>query len=253
MVARSGFDVRGGDRRRAAVRPCGRRHAQRREVLQRAADADGAAFLTDFGIAVAGADPLLDGGPQRNDLRDLAWLVWELLTGSRPPSGRASAYLRASEAGDPPDEARRSGGSRGLAFWGPGTADGSLFAMSGGDRVAAFYDVASGVQLGGPITIAADERSSVRLSIDGRRLAVGGQAMAFDDVVRGDRIELNGAQIWDLDPSSWIRAACGVPGRNLTREEWEAHIGDLAPYRSTCPGQRRADRAVRASHSVRRG
>ena len=57
--------------------------------------------------------------------------------------------------------------------------------------------------------------------------------MAFDDVVRVDPVELHGAQIWDLDPSSWIRAACGIAGRNLTRDEWAAHIGDLAPYRST--------------------
>ena len=78
---------------------------------------------------------------------------------------------------------RTLGGSRGLLFGGAGTADGSLFAISGGDRVAAIYDVASGVQLGGPITVAPDERSAVRLSIDGRWLAVGGQPTAVDDVV----------------------------------------------------------------------
>ena len=42
-------------------------------------------------------------------------------------------------------------------------------------------------------------------------------------------------QIWDLDPSRWETAACEVAGRNLTREEWETHIGDLASYRATCP------------------
>jgi hypothetical protein len=107
--------------------------------------------------------------------------------------------------------------------------------VSGGDRVAVVYDVASGVQLGGPITIAPDERSSVRMSPDGRWLAVGGQAWSFDDVVERDGTEPQGAKIWDLDPTSWIRAACGVAGRNLTRDEWAAHIGDLAPYHPTCP------------------
>jgi len=130
---------------------------------------------------------------------------------------------------------RTFGGSRGHAFGGAGTADGSLFTVSGGDRVAAVYDVASGVQLGGPITIAPDERSSVRMSPDGRWLAVGGQAWSFDDVVERDGTEPQGAKIWDLDPTSWIRAACGVAGRNLTRDEWAAHIGDLAPYHPTCP------------------
>ncbi len=42
-------------------------------------------------------------------------------------------------------------------------------------------------------------------------------------------------QIWDLDPARWETAACEVAGRNLTREEWETHIGDLASYRATCP------------------
>jgi WD40 repeat protein len=130
---------------------------------------------------------------------------------------------------------RTFGGSRGLLFGGAGTADGSLLAVSGGDRVAALYDVASGVQLGGPITIASDERSAVRLSVDGRWLAVGGQPTAVDDVVDDGRSEPRGAQIWDLDPASWTRAACRVAGRDLTRDEWAAHIGDLAPYRSTCP------------------
>ena len=27
-----------------------------------------------------------------------------------------------------------------------------------------------------------------------------------------------------------------VDSRNLTRDEWTTHVGDLAPYRQTCPG-----------------
>ena len=63
------------------------------------------------------------------------------------------------------------------------------------------------------------------LSIDGRWLTVGGEPGL------GDRA----SQIWDLDPEHWAEAACNVAGRNLTRQEWAATIGDLAPYRLTCP------------------
>jgi hypothetical protein len=32
-----------------------------------------------------------------------------------------------------------------------------------------------------------------------------------------------------------VAAACQVASRDLTREEWNAYIGDLADYRATCP------------------
>ncbi len=41
--------------------------------------------------------------------------------------------------------------------------------------------------------------------------------------------------VWDLDPKHWVIAACKVVGRNLTRQEWETNIGNLSPYRRTCP------------------
>ena len=128
------------------------------------------------------------------------------------------------------------GGSRGHVAGGSGTADGSLIAIHGNDRIAAIYDVATGVQIGGPITIAADERNIARLSPDGRWLAVGGQPNANDGIQPGDTVDQRATQIWDLDPAHWMSAACRVAGRNLTREEWTAHVGTLAPYRSTCPG-----------------
>jgi hypothetical protein len=49
------------------------------------------------------------------------------------------------------------------------------------------------------------------------------------------RIGDRAAQIWDLDPEQWADAACDVAGRNLSRHEWAATIGDLAPYRIICP------------------
>ena len=45
----------------------------------------------------------------------------------------------------------------------------------------------------------------------------------------------SGIVVWDLDPARWSEAACELASRNLTREEWETYIGDLASYRATCP------------------
>jgi hypothetical protein len=63
------------------------------------------------------------------------------------------------------------------------------------------------------------------LTLDGRRLAIGGEPGAGEHAI----------QIWDLDPGDWVEAACRLAGRNLTRAERASHIGDLVPYRATCP------------------
>ena len=125
---------------------------------------------------------------------------------------------------------RTFGGSRGHVFGGAGTADGSLVAISGGDHRVVLYDTATGARIGTPITVPEGQQNQVRLSLDGRWLALGGERI--DDGARHDHT----FQLWDLDPDQWVAAACRVAGRNLTRDEWNAHIGDLAPYRATCPG-----------------
>lgn len=38
----------------------------------------------------------------------------------------------------------------------------------------------------------------------------------------------------DIDPDSWRRQACKVAGRNLSRIEWSAFLGDMV-YEETCP------------------
>jgi hypothetical protein len=63
------------------------------------------------------------------------------------------------------------------------------------------------------------------LSLDGKQLAVGGEPGTGQHAI----------EIWDLDPDHWVAAACKIAGRNLTRDEWASNIGDLAPYRATCP------------------
>jgi WD40 repeat protein len=38
---------------------------------------------------------------------------------------------------------------------------------------------------------------------------------------------------WSLDPMDWVRLACAVAGRDLTRPEWGRYLPDR-PYRPTC-------------------
>ncbi len=71
--------------------------------------------------------------------------------------------------------------------------------------------------------IADGEVNFISLAPDGSTLAVGGGGA--DSPVK----------IWSLDPASWVDAACRLAGRNLTHEEWDSYIGDLAPYGATCP------------------
>jgi len=87
----------------------------------------------------------------------------------------------------------------------------------------AIVDTATGTQLGKSIVIADGEANWISLAPDGSTLAVGGGGA--DAPVK----------IWSLDPATWVDAACRLAGRNLTHEEWDSYIGDLAPYAATCP------------------
>jgi hypothetical protein len=87
------------------------------------------------------------------------------------------------------------------------------------DRTVRLVDVATRAQLGDGIRVPLAEIGA-SLRPDGRVLAV---HSTF------------GVALWDLDPTSWEDAACRVAGRNLTREEWDRYVGELAPYRATCP------------------
>jgi class 3 adenylate cyclase/WD40 repeat protein len=116
---------------------------------------------------------------------------------------------------------RTYGGSRGYIQEVFGTLDGATIAVRGGDRSVTLYDVATGVRLGTPLTIADDAAfAQVTIAPDGSRIALAGT---------------EGTIIWELDPQVWLEGACRIAGRNLTRQEWDTHIGDLAPYAATCP------------------
>lgn len=54
----------------------------------------------------------------------------------------------------------------------------------------------------------------------------------------GDRLATNtaqGVQIWDLDPDHWVRAACAMAGRNLTKAEQRAYLPAGEATEPTCP------------------
>jgi WD40 repeat protein len=39
---------------------------------------------------------------------------------------------------------------------------------------------------------------------------------------------------WSMNVDNWVKAACGIVGRDLTQEEWETYIGAGVPYHATC-------------------
>jgi hypothetical protein len=47
--------------------------------------------------------------------------------------------------------------------------------------------------------------------------------------------EFGDGYVWDLRTSAWLRHACAVAGRNLTRAEWRDALGD-EPYAPACRG-----------------
>ncbi len=88
----------------------------------------------------------------------------------------------------------------------------------------------SGVAVAGDELLVPDGQwNHTNISLDGKWLTVGGENP--DNAAR----TLDTFQLWDLDPDHWEIAACRIAGRNLTRAEWADNIGDLAPYRATCP------------------
>jgi hypothetical protein len=99
------------------------------------------------------------------------------------------------------------------------------------------------------LTIGAD--NEIRLYDLGARMQLG-VGLPFSDTVptqnrnqRGLALRPDGRQaafpvpggiaIWDLDPDSWVAAACELASRNLTREEWKTYVGTPAEYHATCP------------------
>jgi WD40 repeat protein len=107
-----------------------------------------------------------------------------------------------------------SAGVRTLDF----SADGRTLAVSGFEPVASLWDVASGARIG-PTLTAGDRRAQIDLSADGRRLLL-------------THADGSGA-LWDVQPASWLRRACALANRTLTREEWAEFVPGR-PYEPAC-------------------
>ncbi|WP_457254517.1 nSTAND1 domain-containing NTPase [Pedococcus sp. P5_B7] len=95
------------------------------------------------------------------------------------------------------------------------SADGSLVA-SASDGHLSYWDGRTGTYLGSATVGVAGDPS---FSADGKRLLFAGA----DGSVRS----------WDLDPRSWVAAACRLAGRPLTEQEWHNYLPDR-PFVPVC-------------------
>jgi DNA-binding SARP family transcriptional activator/class 3 adenylate cyclase/WD40 repeat protein len=115
---------------------------------------------------------------------------------------------------------------------------GDRLLIQGKDQTVRLADVRTRQFLGGPIEMGKGPGSSVSPDELVSPYAFGlGWSVLRDD---GDAVAIQtdeGTIVWDLDPDSLADAACRVAGRNLTRAEWDEHIGGLAPYRELCPDE----------------
>ena len=98
--------------------------------------------------------------------------------------------------------------------------DGLRLMLAGADGRLRIADMTTRQLIGEPIEMGIGRESGAVFSADGNHVAF------HDD---------DGVVEWDLDPATLERAACQVASRNLTRAEWTANIGTLAPYRRICP------------------
>ncbi|MFN2590298.1 MAG: WD40 repeat domain-containing protein, partial [Actinomycetota bacterium] len=96
--------------------------------------------------------------------------------------------------------------------------DGRLFAASSSDLTATIWDLRSRTRLGNPFPI---EQGSIPVA----RFAPNG-VLVIDN--------LSSTSLWPSDLRTWVRFACHVAGRDLSRTEWTELLGER-PYRSVCP------------------
>jgi WD40 repeat protein len=98
--------------------------------------------------------------------------------------------------------------------------DGHFFASASVDGTIMLWDLKTYERLGPPLIGHEGRVESVAFGPDGHTIASGGE----DGTVR----------IWDMDVESWLRRACFIANRNLSREEWSRYLGADMPYRKTC-------------------
>ena len=94
------------------------------------------------------------------------------------------------------------------------------------DPQGQLYDVTTLTPLGVPFPTADVDQHPVVVDPAGTR---------FAEIVARDYNKPKSwdPYLWDADPSSWVRTACAIAGRNLTLAEWQRYLPDR-PYRRTC-------------------
>ena len=88
-------------------------------------------------------------------------------------------------------------------------------------RVVRLWDLPTQREVGAPLPGVPGRLTVPQFTPDGRSL------LAITDAGR--------AYLWDVRPSRWMRQACDVAGRTLTRTEWQ----DALPGRDYAPACRR--------------
>ncbi len=98
--------------------------------------------------------------------------------------------------------------------------DGSTLATAGGDGTVRLWDVATQQEIGAPLAADTQPVYAVAFSPDGGMLATAG-ADGF-------------ARLWDVAfPADPARAACGIAGGSLTRQQWANYAG-TQPFQQVC-------------------
>jgi DNA-binding SARP family transcriptional activator/WD40 repeat protein len=94
------------------------------------------------------------------------------------------------------------------------------------DPQAQLYDASTLTPLGVPFPTADVDQDPLAVDPSGTRFA---EPVNFDYNLP---MSWN-PYLWNADPTSWVKIACAIAGRNLTRSEWRSYLPDL-PYRRTC-------------------
>lgn len=99
--------------------------------------------------------------------------------------------------------------------------DGKMLAAA--NDYAQLWDLSTGRRIGPLLTRQSGTITTMVFTPDGKHLIAGSTGMVGRPIV------------WDLTTEAWEARACRRANRNLSMEEWRQFIGDILPYRKTCP------------------